>query len=373
MSTMPAVFPSIKETKTLEKKVKNLQRQQHAQTKASEYDDLNDLSDDDSYSSSASSSLDGFVVRDRRRHHKDDDSSVQDLGGSSDEEEEEDYSSSSGVSGSIHSDDDEEAEEEEAATRKRLHKKRKLDVAPVATPVPAKEPRLTSHFNATKQRATETARLESLNNKVTLQLQELERVNATILENIKIAEDATALLEKKEAARTEEALFVLNHEKIKKDLDMREANLKRGEEQLAANQAELQLTIATAHQLENQLVARANALATEEAALAKEKEALAAQPKPKPLPSPTISLPMTPLDGFVSEMKKSNQNMISREEMSAVVSTHLMCGLAYLGGKQQLKYHSVVNSQFLIVEVTSVETGQPLLRQIVAKQLYNAK
>lgn len=370
MSTMPA-FPSIKETKTLEKKVKNLQRQQHAQTMASEYDDLNDLSDDDSYSSSASSSLDGFVVRDPRRHH-DDDSSVQDLGGSSDEEEEEDYSSSSGVSGSIHSDDDEEAEEEEAATRKRLHKKRKLDVAPMATPVPAKEPRLTPHFNATKQRATETARLESLNNKVTLQLQELERVNATILENIKIAEDATALLEKKEAARTEEALFVLNHEKLKKDIETREANLRRGEEQLVANQAELQLTIVTAHQLENQLVARANALATEEAALAKEKEALAALPKPKPLPLP-LPLPMTPLDGFISEMKKSNQNMISRDDMSAIVPTNLMCGLAYLGGKQQLKYHSVTNSQFLIVEVTSVETGQPLLRQIVAKQLYNAK
>jgi len=387
-TTSTTTFPSIKETQTLEKRVKDLQRKEKKQANVEDYDDLNDLSDDDSYSSS----LDGFVVRDRkaRRHQNDkddDDRSVQDLGGSSEEEEEEDdYTSSSAVSGSIHSDDDEDAEEEEEAARRRHHKKRKLEVAPVVTTFsstdPAKEPRFSSHSHTTKQRSRQatpkpdTLRVEALNNKVALQIQELQRVNATVLENIKIVEEATALLEKKEAARTEENIFVLNHEKIKKDLETQEARLKQREEQLAAREGELQLAINAAHQLESQLVARAKEVETQESVLIKEKESLVAREKALvalPKPKPVLPTTTTPLDGFVSEMQKSNQNLISREDLCGIVPINLMCSLAYLGGKQQLKYHSLANSQYLIVEVTNVESGHLLMRQIVSKQLYNAK
>ena len=75
----------------------------------------------------------------------------------------------------------------------------------------------------------------------------------------------------------------------------------------------------------------------------------------------------------MAEMHKSNQNMLSLEDMCAIVPSNLMCNLAYLGGRQRLKYHSVSNSQFLIVEVTNVESGKLEMRQIVSKQLYNAK
>lgn len=381
-------MPSMKETKELEKKVKSLQREQAKQNKVTDYDDLNDLSDDDSYSSS----LDGFIVKEPSRHHRrhrddeddDDDGSVQDLGESSDEEED-DYSSSTGVSGSIHSDDDDEDEEEQRHT-----KKRKFEIVPLSEAAikAGKKPRVHSYLPEVKERCkqadtVDTERAEKLNNKVRLNIEELERVNASVLENLKIVEEATAQLEKKEAARTQDTLFVIDHDKVKRDLEAQESSLKQREQETKKRESELKLAVDAAHQLEHQLVERAKEMETNEATLLKERaslearilelekreKALAAVPKPKPQPLVGV----TPLDGFLSEMQKSNQNMLSREDMCGIVPANLMCSLAYLGGKQQLKYHSLTNSQFLIAEVTNVESGQLLMRQIVSKQLYNAK
>lgn len=405
---------SPKQIKALEKKVRRLRKEQKKQKQAIDYDDLNSLSSDDSFSSA-----DG------------EDSSVQDLGNSSQEDEEE---SSVGVSASIDSEEDEEDH---------ANKKRKLDAPPKF--VASKRPN--AHFPRSVT-ATDEERTAKLYTATAFSIQELERMNIVVLENLKTVEEATARLHEKENARVEDSLFVIDHDKRKKDLDQRELALKRREadieeknivqrkesenarvlisyddkrkkeldqrevavikretesqlavdaarqlerqlvarvtelekqEQVRINQREtelqavrqqekylkeredeLQLAVDAAHQLEGQLVSRA-------AELEKQEKNAAAASKVKPV------IAVSPLDGFLAEMHKSNQNMLSLEDMCAIVPSNLMCNLAYLGGRQRLKYHSVSNSQFLIAEVTNVESGQLVMRQIVSKQLYNAK
>lgn len=328
-------MPSLAQTKAMEKRVRQLRRERKLQKLAVDYDDLNSLSADDTFSSAEG-----------------DDSSIQDLGHSSQEEEEEEQSSV-GRSTSL---DSEEDEEEDHA-----NKKRKFDTS--AQFVAAKRPR--AHFPPSV-RATEQERATHLYNATAINIQELERMNVLVLENLKTVEEATARLQEKENARVEESLFVIDHDKRKKDLDQRELALKQREEEIVAQvtalekrEEELRLTVAAAHQLEEQLVARATELEKQEkSAVAKAKSTLAV---------------VTPLEGFLAEMHKSNQNMLSREDMCAIVPSNLMCNLAYLGGRQHFKYHSMSNSQFLIVEVTNAESGHLVMRQIVSKQLYNGK
>lgn len=404
---------SPKQIKALEKKVRRLRKKQKKQRQAIDYDDLNSLSSDDSFSSADS-----------------EDSSVQDLGNSSQEEEEQ---SSAGVSASLDSEEDEEDH---------ANKKRKFDTPPKL--VASKRP--TAYFPRSIT-ATDQERTAKLYTATACNIQELERMNVVVLENLKTVDEATARLQEKENARVEDSLFVLDHDKRKKDLDQRELALKRREADTEAKnvvqskesentrilisyddkrkkeldqrelaviqrETESQLAVDAARQLERQLVARVTELEKQEQVRInqRETELQAARQQEKYLQereeelqravdaahqlegqlvtraaelekqekNATVSkvkpaIAVSPLDGFLAEMHKSNQNMLSLEDMCAIVPSNLMCNLAYLGGRQRLKYHSVSNSQFLIAEVTNVESGKLEMRQIVSKQLYNAK
>lgn len=329
---------SLKEVNALKKRVRHLRKETKLQKQAIDYDDLNSLSADDSFSSASAN-----------------DSSIQDLGVSS-RDDDDDEESSAGVSASLGS----EEEEEDHAS-----KKRKFDT-PQPKFVAAKRPN--PHFPRSVL-PTDTERGTHLYSAISCNIQELERMNTLVLENLKKVEEATARLQEKENARVEESLFVLDHDKRKKDLDVRatrldkrEADVHQLEEQLRLRvvdtdkrEAELKLAVDAAHQLEEQLVTRATEI--------ERQEKLATKAKPV----------VAPLESFLAEMHKSNQNMLSREDMCAIVPSNLLCNLAYLAGRHHFKYHSVSNSQFLILEVTNAESGHLVMRQIVSKQLYNGK
>ena len=386
----PISIPFNSKTKQLEKQIAAARKSLETDV----YDDLDALSEDESYG-------DDIIVNTDRKDRR-----YANLDTSDDEEEDDDEEDSPDVSRSLSSDDEESEEESRSRAKKRK-------AAPPVTGFAAKAPRHT--FAEARQRCEQMEadaeadvlnqeKLEHMNqlkNTIAINLKELESMNETILVNIRVAQDEIVRLEAKERAQTEDQLFVCNHDQMKKDLLASETTLANKTKALQLREESLAVITATHTEKEKDLERRVQELADQQKELEKtgalfiqqqaaahqdlkkkadefaeqQQKATAAAQGLKKAASVT-TLKSTPLDAFLAEMNSKNQNLMSRDDMIGIVSQPVLNNLAYLAGRQPLKYTSIVNGQFLILEVnntSNADSPQLLMRQIVSKQLYTPK
>lgn len=221
-----------------------------------------------------------------------------------------------------------------------------------------------------KQTQLEIARLEEAESREKTQLlfvldqQRLEELSQSLRKK------EAVLNEEKQAIEVREKLIVEKQEASSKqfatECDARMKELEQKEQELAAKSEEY-----TKNCLEKskQLDHRAEELEKKEKALLNTTTTTTTSKNGMLVGSSNI------LEGFITEMRKTNQNTLSKEILGTIISPHLMNNIATLAlsaKAPQFKTCSVSNSQYIIVEVEA-QDGTVLLRHTVSKQLYNVK
>ena len=384
--TVKQPYPLPSETRQLQKEVKaarkQLAKQTNTMTSCHEEDDLDDLSED---SSNSSGSLSNFVARDCEEERN---GPYANLDATTDDEDDyynddEDNSMDASISGDVSSEEN------------RQTKKRKLDTV-VATPpvteglkpLALKCPRLSmpqARLQTAKleKNGLDEERLNRINNTLVMNIKEYETVQSKATAAIRLAEERLAELEEKENHQVQDSLFVVNRTKVVEDLERQDVQLKQKQEALEKQQDDLLLKMDDYAKQQQHLQIQTEELAKlkkelQEKMLDLEKREKAMSTKPTHTTQPThpalsaSGSKNVPLEAFINEMHRLNQNMATREELQANLHGNVLCALAYHAGKQPVKYHSFSNSQYLVIEVAHGETGQLMLQQIVSKQLYSS-
>lgn len=376
-----------KDTRSLEKKVAAGKKVLKCLESAEVYDDKLDLLSDDGEDDISESSDVDF-----------------DTSGEEDEEDEEDSRSRS-----LSSDDQDSSEETRLATKKR-------HASEALASIGGKKPRLSSFEQARALCVLKEAEVDAeLHNReelsllldtIKLRIIEMDRINDTVVMNIQQAQQEIARLEEKEKVivlqeEPQQPLFVIDTAIVEKELKEREEKLKQREEmmevrfnedierhlaeqairhtQLLEREALLEQKARAIQEQEENLNLRAvelNQRGQQQEAERKEIERkLALLIEKENAKQPLV--PVDPLDAFITEMNKTNQNMMTRADMMGVVPDNLLKNLAYIAGKSPLKYNSLSNGSYHIFEASALMPGDApsklLLRNIVSKQLYTPK
>lgn len=232
-------------------------------------------------------------------------------------------------------------------------------------------------------------RREQFSNKLEKQIREYEKLRQVASNAFLEAQTEVVRLEEQEKSLSVATMFVLDQEKLSEGY----AALKKKEDEFAekarlfevreldlaaqelaytkkTEEATLQFTEMTDNRVKELRVQTMELERQKEALEKKAKEIAATIPL-----STTTTKSTNNLDAFIAEMHRINQNTVSKEVLTSIISPLLMANFGVLALRPNAptyKVFSTSNNQFIIIDIESAE-GAPVLRQVVSKQLYTIK